>query len=395
MTVLANSFVARSVGRLAIVLAAVSGCASDEQAGSDVPTRGHWTSLASSRAVLRFRSGGASAWTGTELLVWGGTGYCEGELFGRCGDGARYDPRSDQWRPITATGAPTPRDFAATVWTGSELVVWGGAGCGDHLSSCADGASYDPSTDRWSPTDASAGIGGRHAALATWTGREMLVWGGFHLAGPLTSESVALDGGGAFDPSTRTWRTISRNSAPSTRMHASGVWTGREWVVFGGESPAGQGAVPDRGYAYDPALDSWRRITDVGAPSPRWGALAVWTGAEVIVWGGNLPGGGANRAGDSAAYDPRADRWRPIPAAPRNQVGSGLAVWTGTLLVLLASEETLLDPTTGEWWRFATEGAPSAGVTGLVAWTGGELIVWGGYHSHEGIAVEGGGRFVP
>ena len=103
------------------------------------------------------RSAPVSAWTGTELLVWSGipstsdacgTDEGGGPLCGEPAvfDGAAYNPATDTWRtiaegPVPAGGAPT-QVIPEGVWTGSELVVWGG-----WASPIA--AAYDPVTDRW------------------------------------------------------------------------------------------------------------------------------------------------------------------------------------------------------------------------------------------------------
>ncbi|MGH9036484.1 MAG: hypothetical protein ACRD0O_12040, partial [Acidimicrobiia bacterium] len=75
----------------------------------------------------------------------------------------------------------------------------------------------------------------------------------------------------------------------------------------------------------EPAPTGWRR----GAPGPlrpRRGHVTVWTGTELVVWGGD-----PNDEGEGAAYDPRAERWRAIAAAPfrARPWPAPVAVWTG------------------------------------------------------------------
>ena len=52
------------------------------------------------------------------MIVWGGTGDTTG---------GRYNPGTDTWN-ATSTGAnvPSPRVFHTAVWTGTEMIVWGG-----------------------------------------------------------------------------------------------------------------------------------------------------------------------------------------------------------------------------------------------------------------------------
>jgi len=46
----------------------------------------------------------------------------------------------------------------------------------------------------------------------------------------------------------------------------------------------------------------------------RSGHLAVWTGDEMIVWGGYLTAYNRERNdGAGAAYDPETDTWRKLP----------------------------------------------------------------------------------
>ena len=40
--------------------------------------------------------------------------------------GARYDPATDSWTPISIVGAPSPRRSHSAVWTGQQMIVWGG-----------------------------------------------------------------------------------------------------------------------------------------------------------------------------------------------------------------------------------------------------------------------------
>ena len=75
-------------------------------------------------------------WTGTEMIVWGGS-----NLVGNPFDtGDRYNPATDTWTPTSVTGEPSPRDHHSAVWTGSEMMIWGGTTNGP-------GGRYNPSTD--------------------------------------------------------------------------------------------------------------------------------------------------------------------------------------------------------------------------------------------------------
>jgi hypothetical protein len=45
-------------------------------------------------------------------------------------DGGRYNPAANSWTAVPTTGAPAARDYHTAVWTGSEMIVWGGNGSG-------------------------------------------------------------------------------------------------------------------------------------------------------------------------------------------------------------------------------------------------------------------------
>ena len=57
----------------------------------------------------------------------------------------------DTWTPTNLTGAPDARASHTAVWTGSEMIVWGGYGC-DGNCVLNTGGRYNPSTDSWTAT---------------------------------------------------------------------------------------------------------------------------------------------------------------------------------------------------------------------------------------------------
>ena len=59
----------------------------------------------------------------------------------------------------------------------------------------------------------------------------MIVWGDGH-GGEWSG--AYLNTGGKYDPSTGTWTEVAPMNAPSARMRDTAVWTGTEMVVWGG-----------------------------------------------------------------------------------------------------------------------------------------------------------------
>ena len=90
-----------------------------------------------------------------------------------------YDPGTDTWvGTVSQTNAPAARAQHAAVWTGSEMIVWGGSESSQHLNT---GGRYDPVTDTWLGATPTAGApSGRQGAAAVWTGKEMIAWGGWN-----------------------------------------------------------------------------------------------------------------------------------------------------------------------------------------------------------------------
>ncbi|HEX2090236.1 MAG TPA: hypothetical protein VHI54_09975 [Actinomycetota bacterium] len=257
------------------------------------------------------------------MIVWGGANVA---LFEEVyGDGAAYDPLMKRWARLPS--APlSPRVYHSAVWTGKEMLIWGGGVIAEPGEETAtqlvpagtlfdDGAAYDPATERWTPLP-TAPIKGRSGQVAIWTGTEMILWGGAGIG----ETTIAFNDGAAFDPATQQWRLIQDAPLPKGTAYTA-VWTGSQMLVYGG--PRGRAA------AYDPAADEWTKVS-----RPPFAALvlpvSVWTGRVMLVWGGEgSTSGDLNTArGIGAAYDPAGDAWTMLPNAPGATGLGQTAVWT-------------------------------------------------------------------
>ena len=211
----------------------------------------------------------------------------------------------DPWRglPEGATELPPPpviRGGEVHVWTGTQLVVWGGnEGGSGHPPHEGDGWVFDAGSRSWTELPPSP-LSPRSSAQGVWTGDEVLIWGGTE--GSWLGEA-ALGDGAAFDPATGTWRSLPPSPVDAFGPLAS-VWTGSEAIFWG--SARGDGLGP--GIAYDPRSDIWRTLP--AAPAPMADSVtAAWTGSEMVVVGG----AGRISQPHAAAYDPAADTWRSLP----------------------------------------------------------------------------------
>jgi N-acetylneuraminic acid mutarotase len=130
----------------------------------------------------------------------------------------------------------------------------------------------------------------------------------------------------AFNPRTKAWRRLP--SLPERRMNATVTWTGTEVLVVGGRSGPGKDQLYRDGVAYNPRADSWRRLPTMTAG--RIGHSAEWTGEALLVWGGSTVRSSAwTTPTHGESYDPRTDRWTALPVAPLRGRTEHAAVWTG------------------------------------------------------------------
>ena len=318
-------------------------------------------------------------WTGSEMIIWGGLAG------GYSNSGGRYNPATDSWTPTGTINAPAGREGHTAVWTGSEMIVWGGTGDGGNVLNT--GGRYNPVTDSWTPTSTTDAPAARYSHVAVWTGGEMIVWGGW--------ATNPLNTGGRYNPSTDTWTATSTTNAPSARYNHTGVWTGSEMIVWGGEDFA---VAFNTGGRYNPGTDSWTATSTTNAPSARIVHTAVWTGNEMIVWGGDTNGIEVNTGG---RYNPVGNTWLPtsLTNAPNRRAGH-TSVWSGSEMLLWGGYDGFdnvntgarYDPGTDSWAATSTINAPSARDEHKAVWTGSEMIVWGGIDD-IGRLTNTGGRY--
>jgi N-acetylneuraminic acid mutarotase len=321
-----------------------------------------------------------AVWTGTEMIVWGGTT----DRINGLGTGGRYNPSTDSWTATSTTNAPTVRFDHTAVWTGSEMIVWGGYNNSSRLNT---GARYNPSTDTWTATSTSNAPTGRFDHTAVWTGSEMIVWGG------IDTISYA-NTGGRYNPTTDTWIATSTTNAPTGRLYHTAAWTGSEMIVWGGQ-PTGGGYL-NTGGKYNPSNDSWTATSTAGAPDARELHTTVWTGSEMIVWGGY----GGSSLNTGGKYDPSSDSWTATsttntPTARLDHTaawtGNEMIVWGGDNLVSNYDTGARYDAATDSWTTTTTSGAPAARYWHTAVWTDSEMIVWGG--TNDVSAFNSGGKY--
>ena len=353
------------------------------------PSTDRWTATSLVNAPAA-RAGAVAVWTGSEMIVWGG-----GDAgFTQLNTGGRYNPATDSWTSTSLTNAPAPRSGHGAVWTGTEMIVWGGI---NGLSEVNTGARYNPSSNSWTPISSVGAPDPRTAFSSVWSGTEMIVWGGRNNTG-----FTQLNTGGRYNPVTNTWRATNVTNAPLARRAHAEVWTGSEMIVFGGCTHHECSYQAGDGGRYNPSADSWTAISTVNAPFARASVTALWTGTEMIVWGGCFGGECQYTTNTGGRYNPSSNSWvaTAVPPAPF-QRNPFVSVWTGTEMLVWGVDSQLLDksiyryaPATDSWAKTVVLNAPDArgGFSGV--WTGTELIIWGGGVTGLGPSITGG-RFNP
>ena len=350
------------------------------------PATDTWTPMSRVGAPTA-RHDAAAVWTGDTLAVWGGL---NADL-GCCAyyrTGGRYNPATDSWTSTSTVNAPEERAFASAVWTGTEMIVWGGY----DFATLNSGGRYNPSTDSWTPISTTNAPAGRMEHTAVWTGSRMVVWGGIQSANT----------GGVYDPASDTWIPTSTSGAPSGRVRHTAVWTGNEMIIWGGETLAG---FSNSGGRYDVSKDAWKATSLPGAPDAREFHVAAWGGGRMIVWGGEADP--FTPLGTGGLYDPVEDAWSPTSLAdapaPRSQPSS---IWTGSLMIVWGGRGTTVgsqsvlfnsggryDPTSNSWTPTSTGSGPSPRASYGLVWTGSQAVLWGGY---DGVGILGtGSRYNP
>ena len=312
-------------------------------------------------AAPSIRNNPSVVWTGSEMIVWGG--YNGATL----GDGARYNPVTNTWTAVNPVGAPTARNEHTAVWTGKEMIVWGGSAGG----ASNNGGRYDPVANSWTAVSLAGAPAARSRHSAVWTGSEMIVWGG-------DASNSNFNDGGRYNPTTNTWAALTTVSAPTARHNQTAVWTGSEMIVWGGYNAVGLGD----GARYNPTTNSWAAMSGTSAPSGREAHRALWTGSEMLIWGGQ----GNVSLGDGARYSPASNSWTAISSSnaptPRTYPS---AVWTGSEMLIWGGfnlgglgDGARYTPATNTWASMSPTAAPPARTAHVAVWTGNEMLTFGG-----------------
>jgi hypothetical protein len=268
------------------------------------PAANEWRLMSTNGAPQGFQ---VSAWTERELILYGGPHVEPGPPSTTNYIGLIYNPASDQWRTMSLSNAPA----SIAVWTAQEMITWGHKANGSGF-----GVRYNPETDTWREISREGGPGGESLVKTLWTGKEMLWW----------DDSINW---GRYTPATDSWSTngIQYFGVGAPRS-MKGVWTGKEalfWV---------ERTNPPL-WRYDPEIDSWQPShAKFDFNQTLLGVTMVWSGRELIIWHDVSTGKGYIMVG--GRYDPVRDTFEATSwdGAAAGRGGSAAAVWTGSDVLL-------------------------------------------------------------
>ncbi len=246
-----------------------------------------------------------SYWTDTKILVWGGIGasmaHANGRYYATHANwqvgGGFYNPAARQWSAINEQNAHKFNWGAFHAFTGNQLIVWGGMGAKQPDNK---GAIYELASDTWK-TMSEAPILGRDTGCSVWTGTDLFIFGG------RTTESNTSSDGALYNPNSDKWTLLPTQNAPSSRNSPMcALINQHRIVVWGGTAPNDQPLGDGKIYHFN--SHTWSDMATENAPTPRNQSRMVWTGKYLIVWvGGNNGSHGNTGFTSGALYDPDAN----------------------------------------------------------------------------------------
>ncbi|MCX6126344.1 MAG: hypothetical protein NTV34_16545 [Proteobacteria bacterium] len=243
-----------------------------------------------------------------------------------------YSAAKNTWRPIATAGQPSSRSDSYIIWTGKDVIVWGGHDTVDrhgrnlgNNEKLDDGAAYNPKTNSWRPLSKTNAPKARflHAGSfgtgnvandAVWTGSEVVIPGGCILDRNRKCDFVETK---LYNPAKDTWRTANNRGHPQV-FHAKVFWTGEtgnqttsnQMILVG--STDNQSQFDGKIYFYSPSTDSWSsRILQPSLDYPAADVVsypqAAWVKNKLVVFSTHIWSAYKNETMYMQVYDTARD----------------------------------------------------------------------------------------
>lgn len=311
----------------------------------------------------------------------------EPPLLGTSDEGGVAAPSVDEWIDVNNADPPGGRIDHTAIWTGSQMVVWGGSA--ENTGGIWTPNNGDTCTNAggcWISTAIIAAPDARYRHTAVWTGSKMVVWGGSDWANDFSTGGIWTPGGEIMysgdacqDPG-GCWESVNNTGAPRARYDHTAIWDGGHMVVWGGFGEIFPGVFDELStggiwtpkgeimYSGSECLETggcWENTNQSGSQKPekRTRHAAIWTGSHMLISGG--------LCGDNDClcqnYPPSSPYLCNFPDD---------ASWTPRGKIMY-SGETCGD--IGGCWEFlAMRPAGYWPERHTAVWTGDHMVTWGG-----------------
>jgi hypothetical protein len=152
------------------------------------------------------------------------------------------------------------------------------------------------------------------------------------------------------------------------------------------------------GAVYTGSTNQWQRTTNLGAPAPRYNATCITIPSGFFVFGGQSGQLGNTDYNDGGIYDPQTDTWSTVLTPPQTIGGTlSLAAWSGEEILVWGgyyggqSRHTgaAYNPTDRTWRQISTINAPSCVFGAFHCWTSFGWFVFAGYNQFGQPAEDG------
>lgn len=254
-----------------------------------------------------------------------------------------FDLETESWSELPSDDGPSKRAMHTMVVAGDTLYLYGGqlSNSSTSYSPGTDFWAYDLGAGTWTELDADADPGERlfHSMAVSDDGSKLWIYGGADenaLFGPFFEDlweyDVAagtwteLHGGGKSGPDGRIWADLVYNGADDTLL----LWAGHDDGSLGNTNQvwtfdlaAGAWDMTEEGDVQEANANGFCDFPadfveiDPDAPERRYAGIGVFTGSELVIFGGKTDCGQSN---DLWSYDPAGATWTEHSAATFGEV---------------------------------------------------------------------------
>ncbi len=283
---------------------------------------------------LSVRGGHSVFWTGSQMLVWGGTSQ---EGSGPLVDGALYDPATSTWQMLPS--APITPQPTVAAWSGERLYVAGATGA----------AAWSPE-DGWQSMSP-PGLQVNSNSVALWAGESLFIW---------SDEDFVR-----FNQGVGSWEPLS---APPFG-HPERSLVDAEGTLLATAFNEDDCSNLQIGIRSD---KNWQPIP---APGQNDSCILPQTTAllerRLIAWDVATENTSSYEIDGDAGWVPMADN----PLEPCNAWISPIAVANRLVVFNLCDRDAAILDTSQSTWKEAR--APGPIGNGHAVWTGNEILMWG------------------